>query len=172
MKPEIKNELEQFLHWYNTQTEYINCSKNFLPVEIVEKYIDYKLNNKLKHYVRFYFAGSMFAESTVMELTENDFDIPKYAFAFDFYDMYDGIELNTSHKTYIGDVLTIQDIEEMNIKEKKYDILLSNMRSNGWYEVVKTIIGNVQPFEEGDKCISSIIYFREEKLKRILKLTE
>ena len=63
----------------------------------------------------------------------------------------DGSE--TLYTLYIGDQYSIIDIEGMN-SNGEYDILLSNMRGNGWDSVVKTRFGSFRPVNDEDIVIT------------------
>jgi hypothetical protein len=41
---------------------------------------------------------------------------------------------------------------------KNYSILVSNMECNKWDRVVRTVCGNFQPLNEGDKVISFVFW--------------
>ncbi|NPV13164.1 MAG: hypothetical protein HPY57_15465 [Ignavibacteria bacterium] len=86
---------------------------------------------------------------------------------YEFYDKDGDFILNKSNRYYIGDVLTYEDIEKLNV-DGTYNITLSNMKSNNYHKVIKSIYGNIYPYEEGYIVIPSAVYFREQKLKRIL----
>lgn len=58
------------------------------------------------------------------------------------------------YRIYVGEALTIADIERMVSAGDRYDILLQNMRGNDWPRVVRTRLGNFQPLEVEDVVIS------------------
>lgn len=169
MKPELKKELNNFLTWLIDKKDYYSWSKSKgIVTNILNDYEEYIKTVKLTHYVRFYYPGIMFSETSIQEIKENDdVQIPKSCFTYEFFDMdLTGTEINISGKHYIGDVYTIEDIEKM--QDPSLDILLSNMKCNNFPKVVKTNIGNYQPLKEGDIVVPSQVYFRNQKLKRIL----
>ena len=52
---------------------------------------------------------------------------------------------------YFGETLTLAHVTALNVtKGGAYDVLLANMRGNGWTSVVRTVAGNFQPVEYGD----------------------
>lgn len=55
--------------------------------------------------------------------------------------------------TYFGEVLTLDQVKALE-PAKNYDILVSNMECNKWDRVVRTVRGNFQPLNEGDKVVS------------------
>jgi hypothetical protein len=56
------------------------------------------------------------------------------------------------YRIYVGEALTADDIERLD-DGHDYSILLSNMRGNGWEQVVRTRRGNFQPIEPGDVVV-------------------
>ncbi len=57
----------------------------------------------------------------------------------------------TRRRVYAGQTMTISDVEEMNTASgHRYDILLANMRDNGWDPICRTRRGNFQPLDEND----------------------
>jgi hypothetical protein len=56
-----------------------------------------------------------------------------------------------SFRIYIGTAYTAEEVEAL---EGDHRILLSNMRGNGWPEIVQTRRGNWQPVDAGDIVLS------------------
>lgn len=54
-------------------------------------------------------------------------------------------------RIYVGELLTNVEVAAL---PGNHETLLSNMRSNGWDTVVRTRVGNFQPFQENDVVIS------------------
>jgi len=123
-----------------------------------------------KTYVEFKFAGIMFADVMTREVTERDPDkveIPDGAFAFTFYDQLQGVvkdgdqeipvssgPVNRSKGVYyIGGQILTKD--EVIAQVPDSDTLVRNMEGNDWDRVIKTPIGNFQPFEDGDILIKA-----------------
>lgn len=124
-------------------------------------------------YVTFLSPGAFFAEQTSQAVPDRDPDhaaamAPSYSYAFTFHDVVscvavlpDGDEVILSSSAreksacyYIGGTLmTVPDVERLNDDGGDYDILLSNMRSNGWLTVVRCRTGNFAPFEKGDRMV-------------------
>lgn len=111
----------------------------------------------LKHYVAFLYPGSFFPEEKSKEIKSRDekIEIPDGCFAYYFWDREEvlmgkellvGKEKNRSGRFYLGETLTLEEIE----KSPGCEILASNMRVNAWPVVVKTRMGNYQPVLEND----------------------
>ena len=49
-----------------------------------------------------------------------------------------------------GELFTAEQIEALDDSGREYQILLSNMRGNDWQMMIRTPLGNWQPFGEGD----------------------
>jgi len=113
----------------------------------------------LKHYVEFYYAGVFMSETEVRSVERRDLSnvkAPKNCFGFRFFDreetevdgeMLKGKMKNYSGYYYFGTVYTKEDVEKYVDNNK---ILLSNMSGNGYDRVVKTRLGNFQPFYKED----------------------
>jgi hypothetical protein len=114
-------------------------------------------------YVEHSFRGSLFSETSFVEVDERDPEevknnLPQYAFSFRFYSrteaIIDGEKLVGKHKdkssTYYpnGKVWTTQEL----IDAKKEDTLIANCENNGG-KVVECNMGNWQIFEENDQII-------------------
>ncbi len=120
-----------------------------------------------KTYVEFQYPGLLFSNISTQEVETRDtskLDMPKNAFAFNFFDIIsmtievDGelVELESKriHKSnlhyYGGKVYTAQEIRRKFPQEKT---LISNMRINGYKKVIKCRTGNWQPLEKDDVFI-------------------
>jgi hypothetical protein len=60
----------------------------------------------------------------------------------------------SQYRIYVGEALTEADVAQLG---DGHDILLSNMRGNGWERVVRTRRGNFQPVEPGDVVIPAAV---------------
>lgn len=117
-----------------------------------------------KHFVVYSFPGSLFSETTSQEIDSWDPDkakakAPKGAFSFQFItkgrrdDELDSKIIDRSGNYYLGGTLyTLDDVEQGKMPGST-DILLTNMRGNGWNTVIKTPRGNVQPFTNKDRLV-------------------
>jgi len=113
---------------------------------------------KTETYIEFFFPGSFFAESESKLVVDRNIpdSLPEGCFAFSFYTItsteVDGEILRGSRKNksvrYYPDamLLTIEDIEK--IPDTK--VLQLNMKNNNWNPIIKTCVGNFQPFSSGD----------------------
>lgn len=115
-----------------------------------------------KHYVEYIYAGSFVSETGTEEIPSRDQSItlPKGAYAYRIFDREEieqsGEILKGSPKNYgprhiKGDVY---DLERVKREVSDNQILLSNMQSNGWPNVIKCRQGFI-PAEEGDVLLSS-----------------
>lgn len=59
----------------------------------------------------------------------------------------------TRFRIYAGETFTIADMEARN-DDGRYEILLRNMRGNGWDPIVKTRAGNFQPKDPQDVVVA------------------
>ena len=123
---------------------------------------------KIIHAVEYFYPGAFFAESDTKTLKNYDEDealkkMPQNAFAFQLFDRVEQTatlengstfthkdEKNRSGKFYPqGKKMSLADVE----REYGIDsILAANMKSN-WKFVVKTRLGNTQPFEKNDRIM-------------------
>lgn len=115
--------------------------------------------------VEFQHPGSFVDEYTSksLESYDDEFEVPASAVAYRFYELPDVPEstdeytvvpkrMNEGPWHYVeASILTTEDVEELNTNGR-YDILLSNMRGNGWGKVIKTRRGTFKPYE-GDEVI-------------------
>ncbi len=116
-----------------------------------------------KHYLKTYYPGSFFPETSAKEVKKRDVlvDLPKGAYAYQYYDVEEvtknkeilrGKEKNRSPMYFAGKVYTIRELEEAYPNKR---ILISNIKGNGWNKVIKTIRGNWQPFSNEDILLNS-----------------
>lgn len=116
---------------------------------------------KVETKIEFFFPGSFFSESSVEPISHRDphkVIFPNGAFAFRFFDvetqvatLEDGTTFNHPRKinespTYYpgGQALTAADVRAL---PGDHEILLANMEANKWSKVIRTRLGNYQPFE-------------------------
>ena len=117
---------------------------------------------KLKHYVEYYYCGILVDETESKEIKSRDIELiktimPKNAFGFSFFDKayteeggikFSSKTLNESPMYYVGGkVMNENDVRNYLIDNK---ILISNMHSNNWKQVIKTRSGNFKPFTKKD----------------------
>lgn len=116
----------------------------------------------LQHYVTFLYPGLLFPNESSIKINSRDdkFEIPKECFAYYFRDreeveqdgeLLTGDWKNVSGRFYFGEIFDEEMVKAL-VPDNK--ILLSNMRGNGWKELVKTRRGNFQPILENDKVIA------------------
>lgn len=121
-----------------------------------------------KHFVTFYSPGTFFAEDTTLPIDSWDVDAAKemaskvverynatpYAFQFSTRtrndDQLDSVESKRSTTYHLGG--SLMDIEAVKQLIPDSSILQSNMRCNGWNQVVLNDNSwrSVQPFKDGD----------------------
>lgn len=117
----------------------------------------------LKHYVEFLYPGALFSETSVEEVAERDprkVQAPRECFGYKFFDRLEvrvgdetliGESKNHSGTFYFGRVMTLEDVKR---EMPEADILIRNMKGNGYDRIVKTRRGNFQPFTKKDKIVS------------------
>ena len=120
-------------------------------------------------YVEFVYPGIIVSETSVKEVESRDTSevkVPDGAFGFRFFDVLiakvecDGktVELRSDRLNqspmhyYGGRILTREEVER-EVPDNR--ILLDNMDGNGWNRVIKTRMGNFQPFEESDAFVEA-----------------
>jgi hypothetical protein len=121
------------------------------------------VHGETKTYVKIYYPGILFSEDEVVEVDHRDGEkiAKKYknAYAFRFYDqaredvVIDGCtqtvfgeERNSGKTCYPGgEVLTLADVKRL---PGDYKILIGNMKCNGYKKVVRSRLGNFQPFDD------------------------
>lgn len=117
----------------------------------------------LKHYVRRYSPGILFAESSDVEISRRDpvvVELKKHHFGFRFFDReeveQDGDTLRDKDKNLSGmfypngKTYTLAQVKEYFPAEK---ILISNMKGNGYDMVVRHRGGGFMPFEQTDRVM-------------------
>lgn len=115
----------------------------------------------LKHYVIFYYPGSLFneEETKLISSRKDKIEIPKGSFGYRFFDRTEveldgealtGKRSNYSVMYYLGRKMSLAEVKRELPTEK---ILIRNMEGNNYKYMVKTIRGNFQPFKKGDKII-------------------
>ena len=120
----------------------------------------------LKHYVEFYYPGSLVAETEVKQIKNRKerFKIPEYAFGYRFFDKEEvevkgetltGRRKNWSGMHYFGEVMSLKEVKEQRLSIRGSKTLIRNMEGNGWKRVVKTRCGNFQPFEKRDRLVGA-----------------
>jgi len=125
----------------------------------------------IEHWVEYFIPGSLFSESDYVKLQTRNVaaavaKMPKNAFAFQLYDVCvregvledgkkitDRKEENRSGRYYPDGKL--YSLQEAIADHGEKSILVSNMRCNKWDPLVKTRLGNHQPFEKDDMIIST-----------------
>lgn len=130
-----------------------------------------QISGETKTYCEILYPGLLFSEDETIEVKSRDaHDIAKRyknAFAFRFYDQArTKVELDGKTQTVYGKrrnesklyypdgkTFTVKEIKSQ-LGEKEHSILISNMECNGWGKVVRTRMGNFQPFDSNkDKII-------------------
>lgn len=126
--------------------------------------------HRYEHRVEYDLGGRFFIEQDSQPVESWDVglalaSLPEYAQAFRFKTLLlhdpitvDGREMRVSpvetetSGTYFpgGEVVTLAQVEAMG---DQMSILASNMRGNGWPEVVRTRIGTYFPYEPGDTIL-------------------
>jgi len=116
----------------------------------------------LKHYVIFYYPGSLVNEEEIKLISsrKDKIEIPKGSFGYRFFDRTEveldgealiGKRRDYSVMYYMGKKMSLAEVKRELPKE---EVLIRNMEGNNYKYVVKTIRGNFQPFKKGDKIIS------------------
>ena len=133
-------------------------------------------STEIRHHVRPMYPGSFFPEEGSSVRIDEDTDVAALARYLDDDQWFcievttaqwrrwtsDGMEKwmvdadqqATRRRIYVGDRLAVDDIEAL---DGQHDILLANMRGNGWDHVVRTRRGNFQSIEGDD-----VVYTAEE----------
>lgn len=113
-------------------------------------------------YVKFFYPGSFFAEESTEKVPNRNIpkNIPKNAFAFNFFDREEivsgnetlkGEPKNHSKRYYINaKVFTLAELKE---KYASNTSLIRNIESAG-SKAVLCNAGNWQPFDEGDQLVT------------------
>lgn len=124
---------------------------------------------KTETFMEMIFPGPFFSNSEIVKVASRHATIPDpKAFGFRFFERTtykamreDGKEITTegpdenySAWTYFGDIWTIEHVALLCAQDpKRWDILHSNMRGNGWNRIVRTKYGQSIPLEEEDKVL-------------------
>lgn len=124
----------------------------------------------LKIYVVVMYFGIIYSESEVREVKERNpqkikAGLSKGAFAFYFYDQVSKVvTVDGEQQTVFGqrknisgvyypDAVGTYDLKGIKKLLGNNSVLIDSMRANGWGLVVKTKLGNLQPFLENDRLI-------------------
>lgn len=118
----------------------------------------------LKQYIEFFYPGSFVSESSAKEVADRTppAELPKGAYGYRFFARnevtQDGETLRGRPKdysgiTYYGEAMTLEEVKALT-PSGDYRILVSNMESNGWGRVVKTIRGQFMPLNAGDSVVT------------------
>jgi hypothetical protein len=90
------------------------------------------------------------SRDSIIEIPENSYGY--YLFDKEYIEndgeVLEGEKKNISPTFYIGTMETYEEICKRNLPGES--ILRENMKSNGWFKVVRTKFGNVYSLEEGD----------------------
>lgn len=115
----------------------------------------------LKHYVEFFYCGILVSETEAKQIKsrKEEFKIPKGSYGCRYFDREEvkrggetliGKKKNYSGMYYLGKTMSLEEVKEEFPRE---NILIRNMEGNGWKHVVKTRMGNFQPFHKRDRII-------------------
>lgn len=111
------------------------------------------------YYIEMLRTGALVSESIVEKILQRDISgiiIPDDVFAYRFFDRTEETingkimrsrKKNISPMTYFGDVYSLKEIKEQFPDLKN---LIRNMLVNNYEKVVKTDLGNWQPYRDGD----------------------
>jgi len=113
----------------------------------------------LKHYIEYLHPGIIVSEHSEEEVKkrERPAKLPNNVFGYRFFsrevvtkngETLRGKEKNLSPCTYIGKKRTLAQVKKETPDAK---ILISNMESNGFKEIVNTRFGQSFPLEKGDR---------------------
>ncbi len=118
---------------------------------------------KVQKIVRFFYLGSLVSNYQDKKVDDYyEVSVPKNAFAYQFLErtiletqtevLKGELKIASKMKYPEGQVMGIKEVQE----SSDLEILISNMKYNNWESVVKTRLGNFQPFnEESDEIVSS-----------------
>lgn len=117
----------------------------------------------LRQYIEFFYPGSFVSESTVKEVKDREAPVtlPKGAYGYRYFsreevkkgkEILSGSAKDHSPMTYYGEAFTLAQVKALT-PAKDYSILVSNMECNKWSKVVRTVRGNFQPLNKGDKVL-------------------
>ena len=127
------------------------------------------MKEQTKTYIEIFYPGIVFSGAETRIVKDRDEKdaldmLPESAFAFRFYDQVSaettvdgktvtvyGDRKNVSGRYYPdGELFTLEQIEAFG---EESEILADNMRINDWPVVVKTRLGNFQPFAKDDRVL-------------------
>jgi hypothetical protein len=119
-------------------------------------------------YVSYLYPGSFFPETQTEQVERREPEeliknMKNGCYAFFYHDRttvvddegneFVGETENRSKRyVFVDSIYNTDDIKKMNTSGR-HDILLGNMKSNGWDKVVKTNQGNFQPFDSTEEYI-------------------
>lgn len=119
------------------------------------------MSTTTRYYATFTYPGSFVSESSTREIADPlKVEVPKGAYAYKTFArtvaVIDGEELlgpprDHSPETIYGEVYDVARVER-EVPDNR--ILLSNMRCNGWAEVIRTASGRLVNRNPGDIVIS------------------
>lgn len=114
----------------------------------------------LQTYIKYLYPGSFFPEERIEKVSDRKIvDLPEGAFCYQFFDREEteiegetlyGKDKNHSGRFYKGDIFTL---DELKVKFPFEFTLISNMESNKWDYLIRTVRGNWQPFEKRDALL-------------------
>jgi len=118
-----------------------------------------------KHYAEFLYPGVIVSDSSIKEITENEYRHPETirpsegCFGFRVMartevtengETLTGAYRNKSHWYYIGEIRTIEDVART---DGKNSILYRNMENNGFNRIAYTKFGQAIPMNKEDTVI-------------------
>lgn len=111
-----------------------------------------------KHYVRFFYPGALFIEYENKEIQGRSIElnkVPKNVYGYFLYDIIEPKNKKPyvrkrSPMVYFGKPYTLEEIENL---FPDLNILIHNIKNNGYKGAVKCRTGNWQPLNKGDIVI-------------------
>lgn len=122
-----------------------------------------------KKYVEYLYPGLLVAETSSVEIEHDDpmkVKVEKPVIGFRFYEkdfvnadgeQFEGKIKNRTNWFYIGERLTLKEVQRRFGRLAKYETLISNMECNQIASVCMTAYGNFMPMEEGDLTLAEYI---------------
>jgi hypothetical protein len=122
---------------------------------------------RTRKYIEYYYPGILFSESSkedVESFDPSELTIPDACFGFEYHSVEEIFidekwrpltETNKSHGMIYPDG-EIFDEEKLIAENQNKGFLLDNMRGNGWNLVVRTKVGNFQPFRNEDRIWDTV----------------
>ncbi len=124
--------------------------------------------DNVKQMVEYVYPGIIVSESSSKQMSQRDpreavIMAPESSYAFRFYEVTKALDLGADFKVtpvarnhsawhYIdGQIFTVADVEAR--QDPSDEILISNMKCNGYDRVVKCRTGNWVPMSEGDVVV-------------------